>query len=106
MELHGLEQIAFNRPERCDACGGDLEYKGIGRYLCINCGKELLDDYGVIKEYFRTHGATPLLTVAKETGISKQKIRYILEGNYTEIPPANSPAAGHTTFGNNYHFFK
>lgn len=105
MELHGLEKVIFNKPEQCDSCGSELEYIGIGRYRCISCGKELLDDYGIIKEYFRTHGSAPLLTVARETGMSKEKIKYILDGNYTEVPTTDKRAINRALFADNYKKF-
>ncbi len=92
MELTGLEKIIFDKPEQCDECGGKLEYRGIGRYLCLSCGKELLDDYGKIKEYFRVHGSASLLDVVRDTGISKEKVKMILDGRYTERPANISPA--------------
>lgn len=101
MELSGLNKITFYKPERCDSCGGELTYKGIGRYLCADCGKELLDDYGTLKEYFRVHGPTPLLIAARETGMSKDKIRYILDGRYTEIPTADAQTAKRALFADN-----
>lgn len=80
MIYNGLEKLVFDQPERCDECGGNLEYKGIGRYLCLSCGKELLDDYGKIKEYFRLHGSASLMDVVRDTGISKEKVKLILNG--------------------------
>lgn len=102
MPLTGLQKLHFYKPDQCDSCGGVLEYKGIGRYLCTSCGKEMLDDYGTIKEYFRVHGPSPLLTVARETGISKEKIKYILDGNYTEVPTTDRNAVNYALFADQF----
>ena len=85
MELNRLVKIAFDKPEHCDSCGCDLEYKGIGRYQCVSCGNEMLDDYGKVKEYFGVHGSAPLFEVVRETGVSREKVRLILSGDYLDI---------------------
>lgn len=35
MGSNDLEKLVFDHPGRCDVCGGDLEYKGIGQYRCM-----------------------------------------------------------------------
>lgn len=86
MGINDLEKLAFDHPGQCDVCGGDLEYKGIGRYQCMECGRELLDDYGKIKKYFEKHGPAPVSQIAKDTGISRDKINILLKRGTAEIP--------------------
>lgn len=90
MGSNDLEKLAFKKPGQCDACGGNLEYRGLGRYRCLECGKELLDDYGKIKKYFEKHGPTPVLQIARDTGISKEKIKILLKRGTAELPVGSS----------------
>ncbi len=85
MDLNRLVKITFDKPAECNSCGAALEYKGIGRYVCISCGNEMLDDYGKVKEYFRVHGSAPLFGVVRDTGVSKDKVKLILSGDYMDI---------------------
>lgn len=91
MGSNDLEKLMFEHPESCDQCGGILEYKGIGRYLCANCGNEMLDDYGKIKRYFEKHGPTPVLQLARETGISRDKIKILMNRGTVEYQDLSAP---------------
>lgn len=90
MGSNDLEKLAFDHPGQCDRCGGDLEYRGIGQYRCLSCGKELLDDYGKIKRYFETHGPTPAVQIAKDTGVSREKIDILLKRGTAELPTGSA----------------
>lgn len=43
--MDNLEKLALEIPERCEKCEGELEYLGMGRYKCKNCGNDMLDNY-------------------------------------------------------------
>lgn len=86
MGINDLEKLMLEHPERCDQCGGILEYRGIGCYRCMSCGNEMLDDYGKIKKYFETHGPTSVLQISKETGLSRDKLKILLKRGTAEIP--------------------
>lgn len=73
-------KLIMSKLEQCSECGGKLEYLGIGKYKCVECGNEMLDDYGKIKEYLWEHGPTPAIVLAKETGVSREKINIVLNG--------------------------
>lgn len=86
MGSNDLEKLVFDHPGRCDMCGGDLEYKGIGQYRCVACGHELLDDYGKIKRYFEKHGPASVVQISKDTGVSREKIDILLKRGTAELP--------------------
>lgn len=78
--MDNLEKLALVKPEKCEKCQGGLEYLGLGCYKCIECGNEMLDNYGKIKKYYQEHGQAPVFQVARETGISREHIHIILDG--------------------------
>lgn len=90
MGNNDLEKLVFDKPGQCDECCGELEYIGLGRYKCLACGKELLDDYGKIKKYFEKHGPAPVVQIAKDTGISREKIKILLKRGTAELPVGSS----------------
>ena len=89
MGLRDWEKLLMRKLEHCTECGGKLEYLGLGKYKCVECGNKMLDDYGKVKEYLWEHGPTPMLTLAKETGVSREKINIVLNGGSSEISDNN-----------------
>lgn len=89
MENNYLEKLMYNKPGRCNKCGGDLEYLGLGEYRCLECGNEVLDDYAKIRKYFSVHGLAPAIIVARETGISRNRIESLLRKGISETPLNN-----------------
>lgn len=111
MEMNNLEKLLFYRPEKCSECGGKLEYLGIGRYRCMDCGCEACDDYGKVKEYFRTHGSATILQIVRATGVSKEKVNILLKRGMMELAPSSSftlacelcgAGAGYEGYGSQY----
>lgn len=92
--MDNLDILALNRPKNCEKCKGGLEYLGLGRYKCKECGNEMLDNYGKIQKYYQEHGQAPVFQVARDTGISREDIHIILEGNgsrrWNRIEKANA----------------
>lgn len=75
-----------NRPEVCDLCLGKLVYRGEGIYRCKSCGHEVLDDFGKIKRYIEENGPSPAISIAKDTGVSREVIDLCLQNGKVEIP--------------------
>lgn len=80
----------FHRPLRCEKCDGQIEYKGVGEYICDDCGHVMYDDYGKVRNYLELHkGATQAETSAA-TGVSQAVIRQLLKEERIEIAPNSS----------------
>ncbi len=97
MGLNDLRRLVIQKPEQCDKCEGSMEYLGIGRYRCINCGNEMLDEYGTVREYCDKHRVATIWQVARDTGISREKIKILLE----KEPSSFSASVGNAPKGNN-----
>lgn len=75
-------------PTKCAECSSaDIKYKGLGSYECSKCGHIMYDDYGKVREYLEDHRGATVLEVSDATGISKGKIRKLLEEERIEIAP-------------------
>lgn len=69
----------------CEECSGSVQYKGSGRYVCVECGAEYLNDFGKVKQYINDHGPSNAVTISEGTGVSRQKIRNFLRDGRVEI---------------------
>lgn len=76
---NALENLTFNVPVKCDKCNAMLEYLGCGRYICKECGNEMLDDYGKVRSYLDTHGPTPMPKLMYVTGLSREQIEALIK---------------------------
>lgn len=68
-------------PLECEFCGGDIELKSIGVYVCEKCGKENYDDFYKVRNYIETYGPAPALVISKYTGVSRASIEYFKSNN-------------------------
>ncbi len=78
----------------CKKCKTNMTYKGSGCYLCESCGEEYLTDFGKVKRFISTHGPSNAITIAKETGVSRNIIQELLrEGRVEVVESASSDFA-------------
>lgn len=75
----------LHRPTLCKACGGILVYKGIGEYLCEDCGEQELDDYGKVRNYLEQHRGANAAEISEMTGVSHKAIREMIKDNRFEV---------------------
>lgn len=71
--------------EKCELCHNRMNYVGSGKYRCTYCGKEMLDDFGKIKQFLDQNGPTPSGIISQQTGISMEKIDSYLKKGMVEI---------------------
>ena len=83
----GLEKLNQSKPAQCDDCGGKMVYKGIGEYECSKCGNVMYDDYGKVRRYIDEHGASSILILERETGVSKEVLEYLIKDGTLTQPP-------------------
>ena len=69
-----LEKLIRKKNIHCKKCGGDLIFKGRGRYTCSNCSEDTYDDFGTVCLYLDAHGPATRIEIAKATGIPESKI--------------------------------
>lgn len=74
---------------KCSACGGQLNYRGLGQYECGECGNIEYDDYGKVRAYLEEHPGALQGEVSKATGVPANRIRSLLVEERIEIA-ANS----------------
>lgn len=81
--------IYVERLDRCSKCGGDLEYKGIGEFQCVECGNLEYNSYGKVRDYIEKHPGATTDAVSRNTGVSKSRIREFLLEEKIEIAPGS-----------------
>lgn len=82
-----LERIIIdNKPIICEKCQGKLFFVGGGRYKCNNCGYEVLDDFGKVKEFLEENGPSPSMVISEKTGVRQDIIDMFLKKGRLEIP--------------------
>ena len=80
-----LAENAYNRPIKCEACGGVMVFKGVGEYKCEDCGKAAYDDYGKVRNYIEGHKGATTIEVENATGVSQKSIRRMLKEDRLEV---------------------
>lgn len=86
----GLEKLNQSKPTECENCAGKMKYNGTGEYICQKCGTLMYDDYGKVRKFIDEHGASSILVLERETGVSKDVLEYLLkDGVLTEPPEAS-----------------
>ena len=72
-------------PTNCKRCSGVLIYKGEGLYKCSQCGREVLDDWGIIKNFLSDNGPASILEISYATGVDKSIIKHYLDQGDIQI---------------------
>jgi predicted RNA-binding Zn-ribbon protein involved in translation (DUF1610 family) len=72
-------------PGRCSACGERLKYRGLGEYICEECGNLEYDDYGKVRAYLEQHPGALQGEVSRATGVPANRIRGLLQQERIEI---------------------
>ena len=70
---------------KCEECGTDMKYAGLGEYRCQECGNIVLNDYGRVRSYLEAHPGATQTEVSKATGVSTNRIRQLLLDDRIEI---------------------
>lgn len=73
----------------CDDCSQPMTYKGSGRYVCENCKKEVLSDFGKIKVYLEENGPSNAIDISEATGVPRREIMGFLREGRVEVAPGS-----------------
>ncbi|MCR5357346.1 MAG: hypothetical protein K6E63_08065 [Lachnospiraceae bacterium] len=76
-------------PVRCTECEGQLKYRGLGQYVCTDCGNIEMDDYGKVRYYLEKHPGANQRDVSIATGVPAARIRQLLLDERIEITAAS-----------------
>lgn len=76
-------------PQACEKCGKTLRFMGVGTYKCMECGHEMYDDYGKVRNYLDAHVGATVQEVEQATKVPRGKIRQLVRDERLEIA-ANS----------------
>ena len=81
-----IESIVLaSRPISCPSCRGKLFYVGSGKYKCERCEKEVMDDFGKIKDFLEAQGPSSSVEIAEATGVKIEVIDFFLKKGRLEI---------------------
>lgn len=86
MDKRSAVFFAPGMPRECDKCGSRCKYKAQGIYECVECGNQMLDDYGKVRVYLEEHGRQPAVAISAGTGIPVATIQNYLRNGQLEIP--------------------
>lgn len=87
MERKDLEKLIIdNKPVQCEKCKGKMFYVHSGMYKCNDCGYEVLDDFGKVKQFLEANGPMPVMIISKATEVSTEVIEIFLRQGRVEIP--------------------
>ena len=91
MGLERLQSFNINEPERCEKCGSmHVKYDGVGEYKCEDCGFIMYDDYGRVRAFLEKYPGATVVETSLATGVSKKRIRYLLEEDKIQIAPGSA----------------
>ena len=88
-ENKGRAAISPGIPVRCSECEGKLKYRGLGQYVCEDCGHVEMDDYGKVRAYLEEHPGAMQRDVSIATGVPTARIRQLLLDERIEISAAS-----------------
>jgi len=74
-----LNSTEHSIPVSCSKCGGSLEYKGLGEYVCSLCGFIERDDYSKVREFLELHRGASIIDISNATGVSRGVITKMLK---------------------------
>lgn len=75
----------YNRPLICRQCEGVMVYKGLGEYVCEDCGFQEFDDYGKVRNYIEEKPGSNISDISEHTGVTKKSINTMLKEQRFEV---------------------
>lgn len=75
----------YNPPLKCEKCGRELEYRGVGEYHCQFCYHIMYDDYGVVRNYVEENPGSTIAMVSSATGVPERTIKYMIREEKLQI---------------------
>ena len=74
----------------CKECSGIMRYKGGGAYACEDCGFEVLDDYGKVRQFLEKRGPSNILEISAGTGLDRGVVNKLLKDGRLEVSQHSS----------------
>ena len=71
----------------CKKCSGIVRYRGGGVYVCEDCGNEVLDDYGKVRQFLEKRGPSNILEISAGTGLDRSVVNKFLKEGRLEVSP-------------------
>jgi ribosomal protein L32 len=79
------DYLARHRPFKCEICGGQVAYIGLGQYQCKQCSYINFDDYGKVRDFLDENNSAPSVVISEVTGVDKDIVDLMLEEGILEI---------------------
>ena len=74
-----IERVTIEKPTICPKCNVDYTNMGLGHYQCPNCGENVTDDYGKVRDYVEAcQNDVSVEKASKETGVSVERIKELV----------------------------
>ena len=85
--MKGLQQAVRERraPKFCKTCAIKLEYKGLGQYVCENCGESVYTNYGKIRKVMDIGQGMTVTEICEQTGLTKEDINELIEDGSVQV---------------------
>lgn len=74
-----FNEMEYHVPGQCKCGCTSLQYKGLGEYVCAECGESSYDEYGLVRNYIESHKGASAPVIARETGVPIGTIRKMIE---------------------------
>ncbi len=86
INLQGLlRETDVNKPSFCSKCGCPVSYKGLGEYVCDNCGFHEFDDYGKVRLFLEKNPGANIVQIEARTGVSQKIINQLVSEGKFEV---------------------
>ncbi len=90
MDVNLFDVLIEAQTYQCENCELPMVYKGGGRYVCENCGADVLTDFGRVKAYLEENGPSNAIEISDATGIPRRKIMDFIREGRVEIAQGDS----------------
>lgn len=62
----------------CECGSADLEYQGVGKYICRACHKETFDNYGKVRQCVNGFEVVSMAEIMTRTGLTRAEINELV----------------------------
>ena len=74
----------------CTECSGVMRYKGGGTYVCQDCGHEVMDNYGKVRQFLEKRGPSNVFEISAGTGLSRAVVNNMLKDGRLQVSAHSS----------------
>lgn len=83
--IDNIDIISSYEPKKCSNCGEKMKFKGLGEFVCENCGIQEYNDYGKVRNYIEAHRGCNAIEIEAATGVPRKAIHQMLREERIEV---------------------